>query len=117
MDCYGWHKFMAHFTTMCCSSPLNPQVLFYDGHVRNFDDGALYIINRNKIQSFIVKAGDYVHGQSNDNLPNTNINNFYGNARMNWMRHHGTLKFTPTHKNPVLIATWEAFKVSLKNHL
>ena len=50
---------------------------------------------KHNIQSFIIKAGDYMHDKPNDTGPNINLNNFYGNARMNWMRHHGTLKFTP----------------------
>ena len=47
-----------------------------------------------------------------DNGPNTKLNNLYGNTRMNWMRHHETLKFTPTHMNSVPFETWEAFKLS-----
>ena len=58
------------------------------------------------------KKGDYVHDQLNDNGPNTKINNFDGFARMNLMRLHGTLKFTPAHMNYVLVETWEAFKLS-----
>ena len=57
-------------------------------------------------------AGDYVHNQTNDNGTNMNLNNLYANERMNWMRHHGTLKFTSAHMNYVLVATWEAFKFS-----
>ena len=38
----------------------------------------------------------------------------YGNARMNWMRHHGTLKFITSHMNSVLIEIREAFKISSK---
>ena len=59
----------------------------------------------------MLKAGDSVHDQPNDNGPNMKLNNFYGNARMNWMRHHGTLKFTSAHMNSVLVETWEAFKL------
>ena len=90
---------MAHFASMCCSSPLKPQVIFYYGHVSHFYYWALNILFRHNIQYFILKAGDYVYDQLNDNGPNMNLRNIYGSARMNWMRHHGILKFTP----PILI--------------
>ena len=111
IDRDGWHKFMSHFSSMCLSSPLNPQVLFYDGHGSQFNDRALYIICRHNIQSFILKSGDSMHGQPNDNIPNMKLNNLYGNEIMNWMRHHGDLKFAPAHMNSVLIETWEDFKL------
>ena len=97
---------------MCCYSALNPQVLLYDGHEIHFDDMELEIICRHNIQYFILKAGNYVHDHPKDNGPNMKINNLYGNAIMNWMRHHGTLKFTRAHMNSVLIETWEAFRLS-----
>ena len=53
-----------------------------------------------------------MHDQKNDNGPNMKLKNLYGNARMNWMIHHGTLAFTPAHMNSALVATWEAFKLS-----
>ena len=31
---------------------------------------------------------------------------------MKWMRHHGTLHFSPPHMNSDLVATWEAYKPS-----
>ena len=92
--------------------PINPQVNFYDGHDRNFDDRELDILRKHNTQLFILKEGDSVHDYPNDNGPNTKLENMYGNARMNWMRHHGTLKFTPSHMNSILVATWEAFKIS-----
>ena len=52
---------------------------------------------KHNIHYFILKAGDSVHDKPDDNGPNMNQNNLYGNARMNRMRHHGTLKFTPDH--------------------
>ena len=112
MDYDGCHKFMAHFPSMCCSSPLNSQVLFYDGHGRNIDDREFDILHRQHIQYFTLNSGDYVHYQPNNNDPNTKFNILYGNARMNCMEHHGNLKFTPSCMNSVLVETWEAFKIS-----
>ena len=103
---------MSHFPSMCCSSPLTPQVLFYDGHDSHFGDIYLNIPHRHHIQSLIIKVGYYVHDQPKYYGPNMKFKNFYGNERINWMRHHETLKFTPPHMNSVLVETWEAFKVS-----
>ena len=102
---------MDHFPSMCCSSTLNTQVLFYDGHDSHFDDREFNILRRHKIQSLILKAGDSVHDHPNYNCPNMKLNNFYGNARMDWMRHDRDLKFSPSHTNSVLVKTWEAFKL------
>ena len=112
MDRDGWHKSMSHFTSMCCSSPLKPQVLLCDGHGRNFYDRALDILHIQNIQSLILKSDDYVNDQPNNNGPNTKLKNLYVNSIMTWMRHHGTLKFTPDHMNSVLIDTWKNFKIS-----
>ena len=73
MDCGGWHKSMADFSSMCSSSPLNPQVLFYDGYDNHFYYRGFDIVLRHNIQSFILKTGYYVHDQPNDNGPNTKI--------------------------------------------
>ena len=53
-----------------------------------------------------------MHDQPSNNSPNINIKNLYGNARMNWMRHHGTLNFSLPHMNYVLVETWKHFKIS-----
>ena len=54
--------------------------------------------------------GDFVHDQPNNNGPNFKLKNMYGNTRINLMRKHVTLKFTPTHMNSVFVETWESFK-------
>ena len=112
MDNGGWHKSMSCFPSICFSSPLNPQVFFYDGHGRYFDDRSLDMLRKHNIQSLILKAGDSVHGHPNYNGPNMKLNNSYNNSRRNWMRHHVTLKFTPAHMNYYLVATCKAFKIA-----
>ena len=112
MDHYGWHRWIYQSVSMCCSSPLNPQVLFYDGCDIKFDHMSLEILCKHNIQYFILNTGSYVHDQPNDNSPNMKLNNLYGNPINNWMRHNGTLKFTPAHMNYVLVAIWESFGLS-----
>ena len=87
-------------------------MLFFNGHDIHFDDREVNILCKHNIQSFILKAGDYVHDHPNDNGPNTKFNNFYGNTIMNNMRHHGSLKFLLPHTNYTLVETWEDFKLS-----
>ena len=50
VDHYGWHKSMAHFSSMCCSSHLTPQVIFYDSHNNYF-----YYMSLNKLHRHIIK--------------------------------------------------------------
>ena len=91
---------MAHSTSICYSYTLNSQVLFYDGYGSGFDHKALNILRRHNIRYFILKAGDYVNDQPYNHDPNTKLNNFYFNARMNWLIDHGTLKFSSPQMNP-----------------
>ena len=96
---------------MCCLSPLNTQVLFYDDHDSHFDDRLLDIIRINHIQYFIIMEGDSVNDHTNNNGPKLKLNNYYGNKRMYWKRKHGALKFTPAHMNGIIVETLEAFKL------
>ena len=61
------------------------------------------MLRSHKIQSFVLKVGDSIYDNPNNNGPNLKIKNLYVNARMNWMMNHGTLKFTPSHMNAVLV--------------
>ena len=70
-----------------------------------------YFVNKTSSRSYSSQLILYMKNP-NDNGPNMKLNNLYSNARMNWMRHHGTLKFTPVYMNSVLVATWEAFKLT-----
>ena len=97
---------MAHLSSMCCSFILNPQVILYDGHARDFYDRLLNTLWIHHIQNLILKASNYVHDQPNEYGPNFILINLDGNTRMNWTRKHGTLKFTMDHMNDVLFETW-----------
>ena len=112
MDSGGWHKTMSYFSSMCFYSPLDTQVLFYDGHGKHLDDREFYIPWRHNIQSFVLQAGDYVNDHPKNNGQIMKLKNLYGDSVINWMRHHGTLKFTPPHINYFLIEIWEDLKIS-----
>ena len=83
MDHDGWLKAMSHLSSTCFSSPPNTQVIFYDGHIRNFDERALKIIWVHQTQYFILIAVDSVQDNPDDNGPQLNLRNVYVNARMN----------------------------------
>ena len=94
---------MAHFKSICCYYPLNPQVLLYDIHDSPFDDRTLNILRSHQIQSFILKAGNSVHEHLNNNGQNLKLKNFNGNERMNSISKHVTIKFTMAHMNTILV--------------
>ena len=97
---------MAHFSSMCCSSTLNTQVIFYDCYGIHFYDRELNILQSRHIQYFILKANESGHDQPDNNSPNLKLNYLYGNERMNWMRNHVILEFILAHINSVVVEIW-----------
>ena len=65
-----WLKAMTKFSNICGASPVNNQILFFDGHDSHFDDHDLTQMQSKNIQPFILKAGDSINDQPNDNGPN-----------------------------------------------
>ena len=66
---------MGHFAFLCCSYPLNTQVLLYDVHGSHFDERALNITIRHNIKYFILKDGYSVHDHKNNKGTNIKLNN------------------------------------------
>ena len=67
MDKDGWLKAMTQFSNICVASPINNQILFFYGHDSHFGDLALTQIQSKNIQPFILKAGDSINEQPNEN--------------------------------------------------
>ena len=67
------------------------------------------------IQPFILKAGESINDQPNENGPNSKINYLYNILKSKWMLNYGTTRFQPHHMKSVLVEIWEAFKVSSGN--
>ena len=63
MDRDGWLKAMTQFSNICGASPVNNQILFFDGHDSHFDDRSLTQMQSKNIQPFILKAGDSINDQ------------------------------------------------------
>ena len=94
---------MSHLSSTCFYSTLNPQVILCDGPKRHFYDRSLNILWIHHMQDFILKLGESVHNRPNNNGPNLNLKNIYGNTRINQMRKYGALKFMTDHKNAILL--------------
>ena len=61
MDRDRWLKAMTQFSNICGASPVNNQILFFDGHDSHFDDRALTHMQNKNIQPFILKADDSIN--------------------------------------------------------
>ena len=67
------------------------------------------------MQPFIPKAGDSIKDQINDNGLNVKLKSLYNGRKAEWMLKYGTTKFSPHHKNSVLVQVWDSFKVYARN--
>ena len=93
MDRDGWLKAMNQFFNICVASPVNNQILFFNGHDSHFDDRTLTQIQNKNIQPFILKAGDSINNQPNDNGPNSKLKALYNILKAKWMLKYGTTRF------------------------
>ena len=74
-------KEMSLFIRTCGYIKLNPQVLFFDGHDIHFDERSTHLLRYRHIYPFIIKLGDSVNYQTNDNRPNLKLERYYGIAK------------------------------------
>ena len=85
MDRDRWLKAMTQFSNRCGASPVNNQILFFDGHDSQFDDRALTQMQIENIQPFILKVEDSINDQPNDNRPNSKLKALYNISKAEWM--------------------------------
>ena len=67
------------------------------------------------IQPFILKVGDSISDQPNDNRPNSTLKALYNRSKAKWMVKYCTTRFQPHHMNAVLVEAWDAFMVASGN--
>ena len=115
MGIYMWLKFMTQLSNVCGTSPVNNQILFFDGKYSHFNNGALTQMMCKNIQHFFLKSGDSINDQPNDNVPNAKLMSLYNMSKSAWMLKYGTTKFSPHHMKSVLVEAWYAFKMSAGN--
>ena len=70
-----------------------------------------------KIQPFVLKSGNSINNQPNDNGTNAKLKYVYNVASIVWMLNYGTTKFSPHHMKSVLVEAWDAFKMSAGNKI
>ena len=70
MNRYGWLNAMVQLFNICGASPVNNHILFFNGHNSHFDNRALKQTQSKNIQPFMLKAGESINDQPNDNGPN-----------------------------------------------
>ena len=115
MDRDVWLKSMIQLSSICGASPVNNQILFFDGHNSHFCDRALTQMQIKNIQPFILKEGYSINGQPNDNGPDSKMKSLYNISKAKWMLKYITMRFQPHHMNSVLVEAWEIFTVSYGN--
>ena len=111
MDIYGWIKSMTQLSNVCGTSPINNQIIFFDGHASHFNDRALKYMDQQNIQPF----RNYGNGQNNDIRPNAKHKSHCSDATLAWLLKYGTTQILPHHMNSILMESWDAFKVSSSN--
>ena len=115
MDWDGWIKDINQLSKICGASPVNNQILFFDGNDSHFDDRALTQTQSKNIQTFIIKAGDPINDHPNDNRHNSKLKVLYKMSKAKCMLKYGNTRFQPHHMNYVLVETYENFTVSSGN--
>ena len=97
---------MNQLYNICGTSPVNNSILFFDGKNIHFDDRALTQMQSKKIYPFILKAGDSINNQPNENVPNSKMKALYNISKAKWMLKYGTTRFQYNHMNSVLVELW-----------
>ena len=111
MDRYGWLKFTTQSSNVYDASPVNNQIIFFDGHGSHFDDGALRQIMCKNIQTFLIKAGNSTNDQPDDYGQNAKLKSLYNVAKIKWLLKYGMKGFSSHHMSSALVEAWDSFKV------
>ena len=69
-------------------------------------------MERQNNQPFVLKAGDSVNYQPNENVPNTKLEYLYNEVNAVWILKYRATIFLPHHMNSILVDSLGTFKVS-----
>ena len=103
MDRCGWLKATTQLSNVCGASHVNNQILFFDGHYSHFGEFTLRQMKCIKIQQFVLKSGDSINYQNNDNGTNAKLKSLLNVAKDAWILKYGTTKFLPHQMNSILV--------------
>ena len=107
-----WLKSMYQLSNVLVASPVNNQILFFDGYDSHFDKRALRQIKCRNIRLFVLKSGNSINNQTNDNGPNYKLKSLYNVAKTAWILKYGTTNVLPHRMNYVLVKALDAFNIS-----
>ena len=99
MDKDMWIKSMTQFSNVCSSSLVNDKILLFDEHNIHFDDGVLRKMMCKNIQPFVLKLGNSINKQPNNNGTNSKLKSLYYVRKSACMLKYGTKKISPHHVN------------------
>ena len=115
MDRYGWIIYMNQLSNVCGTSPVKNHILLFGGHVSHFKNGALIQMIWKNIWPFVLKPGDSINDQPNDNDPNSKLKYLYNVAKSVWVLKYGTEIVSPHYMSFVLVEAWYDFNISAGN--
>ena len=94
---------MNQFSNICGASPVKNQILFFGGHDSHFGYHTLIHMELRNNIPFVLKAGDSINDQPNDNGPNPALKYIYNEVKSAWMLKYGTTIFLPRHMKSILV--------------
>ena len=84
---------MTPLSNVCSASPVKNQIIFFDGHDSHFYYRILMHMELQNIQLFILKVGDSVNDQPNDNESGDKLKSLYNEVNFLWVLKYGTTIF------------------------
>ena len=112
MDRYRWLTSMIQLSKVYGASPVNNQIILFDGHDSHFDNRSLIHVERRNMQPFILKPGDSANNHPNDNGKNSKHKSHYNEVKSAWIMKYVTRKFLPHYMNSILVESCDTFQVS-----
>ena len=94
---------MTKLSNVCSAYPVKNQINFFGGQNNHFDDCAIIHAEHQKIQPFILKSGNSVNEQPNDNGTNSKLKSHCNGVKYVWMLKYGAQEFLPHHMNSILV--------------
>ena len=81
----GHIKAMTQLSNICSASPVNNQTIFFNGHDRHFDYFSLINMDQQNTQPLILKEGESVNDQKNDNGLNAKMKSLCNELKSLWI--------------------------------
>ena len=113
MDRDGWFKAMTKLFNIFVAYHVNNKNIFFNEHESHFYDHSLIHMYHLNIKLSILKSGNSVNDQPNDNGSNSKLKFFYNEVKYVWMLRYGTPKLLTRHITP----SWWKYGITLRCQL